>query len=54
MNKDDLLDFLDKVGARSLEDYLTQDFEDPQEGLDERLDWARSRLPDPRYSRAAR
>jgi hypothetical protein len=54
MKKDDLLDFLDKVGARSLEDYLTQDFEDAQEGLDERLEWARSRLPDPRYSRAAR
>ncbi|TNE90177.1 MAG: hypothetical protein EP330_08960 [Deltaproteobacteria bacterium] len=33
---------------------MTQEFDDPQAGLDERLDWARSRLADPRYSRSAR
>ncbi|MCO4745091.1 MAG: hypothetical protein KC912_09900 [Proteobacteria bacterium] len=54
MTKDDLLEFLDRVGARSLETYLTQETDDPQAGLDERLDWAQSRLADPRYSRAAR
>ena len=54
MDKDELLEFLDRVGARSLESFLTEQTSDPQEGLSERLDWARSRLADPRYSVSAR